>query len=540
MLKLFQKIICCLMVSSSLSIFANIEEAQSHQIDSLKKLITINEPNTDKVDLLNTLAVHQIVSSKYDSAKVSLEKSILLSKQLVYKVGEANAYSQLAKISARNGDRLRAMNLINNSIEIHQEVNNILGEANSLCQKGLNLSHLQKKEEAIQCLNDALSIYKSLDNQNGIANVYGCFGFIYDDDLNTAKSLDYYLKCINIKESLSLNLDQEIHLSNAYGNLALSYSKQKKLDKYYKYFELALQKMNKIGDLANASIVNIVRAFVEFQLGQYDKTEHYALKSLELGKKANYDYSIGYAYFMLAELQSKAFKVEDKNNLSYLDSAFYLYEQQKLICDKISNKDGLIRSLQGMAEICFLKNEFPQAIALYEKSDSIAKIIASFELQASAQKGISKAYAKTNNYKKAFLFKNNYISIDEIIRSEEKAQAIQKIESENELRQIKERERKEIEALNSRNFLQYSAILAVLIFLLLFFNFLGTFNFPITISKIGWFITLIICFEFILVFLDPYVDSYTGGSPLFKLLINVFVAAFIYPLQNILERKMKK
>ena len=119
-------------------------------------------------------------------------------------------------------------------------------------------------------------------------------------------------------------------------------------------------------------------------------------------------------------------------------------------------------------------------------------------------------------------------------------QAIQKIESENELRQKKERELKEKEALNSRNFLQYSAILAVLIFLLLFFNFLGTFNFPITISKIGWFITLIICFEFILVFLDPYVDSYTGGSPLFKLIINVFVAAFIYPLQNILERKMKK
>ena len=39
------------------------------------------------------------------------------------------------------------------------------------------------------------------------------------------------------------------------------------------------------------------------------------------------------------------------------------------------------------------------------------------------------------------------------------------------LKQIKESERKEKEALNSRNFLQYSAILAVLIFLLLFFNF---------------------------------------------------------------------
>ena len=140
------------MVASSFSIFANIEEAQSHQIDSLKKLITINEPNIDKVDLLNTLAVHQIVSSKYDSAKVTIEKSILLSKQLMYRIGEANAYSQLAKISARNGDRLRALNLINNSIEIHQEVNNTLGEANSLCQKAMNLSHLQTQVSCISSM----------------------------------------------------------------------------------------------------------------------------------------------------------------------------------------------------------------------------------------------------------------------------------------------------------------------------------------------------------------------------------------------------
>ena len=145
MLKLFQKIICCLMVASSFSIFANIEEAQSHQIDSLKKLITINEANTDKVDLLNTLAVHQIVSSKYDSAKVTLDNSIFLSKELGYKIGEGVAYCNLGKMIAMRGDRFKAMDFFDTSIQIHQEVGDQLGKANSLTQKGINFHFLQKK-----------------------------------------------------------------------------------------------------------------------------------------------------------------------------------------------------------------------------------------------------------------------------------------------------------------------------------------------------------------------------------------------------------
>ena len=539
MIKFFQIFLCYLLVGSSLSIFANIEIAQKHQIDSLKKLISINELSEYKVDLLNNLAVYQIVSAKYDSAKVTLDNSIFLSKELGYKIGEGIAYRNLGKLTAMMGDRFKAMDFIDTSIQIHQEVGDQLGKANSLTQKGINFHFLQKKEEAIVCLNQALSIQQALDNQNGIANVYGTFGLIYDDDVNTAKSLDYYFKCINIKESLSLNLEEETHLIYAYANLALSYSKQKKIDKFNEYSEIALRRMNEIGDMANASIVNMLRAFANLEQRKYDLTEHYALRSLELGKKANYDYSIGYAYYMLAQLQIQAYKFEDKNSMSYLDSAKILFQQQKLICDKISNKDGLIRSLQGLAKIHLFKNEFSQAITLYEKSDTISKSIASLELRVIAQKGISEAYAKTNKYKKALHYHKKYISLDNTMKDQEKIKAIQEIESENELKQIKQKELQEQEALNSRNFLQYSAIFAFLIFLLLFFNLSGMFNVPVLISKVGIFVTLIICFEFILVYLDPFVDSYTGGSPLFKLLINVFVAAFIYPLQNILEHRMK-
>ena len=540
MIKLFQNFLCYLLVGSSLPIFANIEIAQKHQIDSLKKLISINELSEYKVDLLNNLAVYQIVSAKYDSAKVTLDNSIFLSKELGYKIGEGVAYCNLGRLIAMRGDRFKAINFIDTSIQIHQDVGDQIGKANSLTQKGINFSFLQKKEEAILCLSQALKIQQGLGNKNGIADIYGAYGLVYDDGINSAKSLDYYFKCIDIKESLQLNFEQEIHLIYAYANLGFYYWNQQKFDKSIKYSELAISKMTEIGDKANLSTVNMLIAASYLEKQEYDKSKIYALRGLEFGKQANYDYSIGYACYILAQLHIVAYKeTTGENNIAYLDSAKHLYRQQELICEKLSNKDGLIRVFQGFAKIHFLKDEFLKAIAFYERSDSIAKRISSLQLRLRAHKSISEAYSKMNNFEKAYIYYKSYDSINDIIESQEKIKAIQEIESENELKQIKQKELQEQEALNSRNFLQYSAIFAFLIFLLLFFNLSGMFNVPVLISKVGIFVTLIICFEFILVYLDPFVDSYTGGSPLFKLLINVFVAAFIYPLQNILEHRMK-
>ena len=540
MLKLFQNFFCSLLVSSSLSMFANIETAQTNQIDSLKKLISIHELSADKVDLLNNLAKHQIVYAKYDSAKVTIDKSIFLSQELAYQKGEGIAYCYLAQVTSMMGDRHLAIKFHDISIRIHEAASHHLEKAYSLTQKGKNFQFLQKKEEAIECLNQALSIQQALGNQNGIADVYGVFGLVYDDGVNTARALDYYFKCINIKESLELDTEGKAHLLYAYANIGLCYWNQKNYDKTIKYNQLALIEMMKLGDKANASIVNVLLGSSYFFKGQYDKVEFYALKALELGQQANYDYSIGYAYYLLARLQIIASdSIDSEANIAHLDSARSLFRKQELICDKISNIDGLIRSIQGLAEIHLLKGEFNQAINVYEKSDSIAKSNSLLQLRMDAQKGISDAYFKIEYFQKAFIHYKIYDSIDDTIMSLETRKDILEIEADNDLKQLKRKEREEQEVINSRNFLQYSAIFVFLVFLFLFFNFSGKFNLPIIISKVGIFITVIICFEFILVYLDPFVDSYTGGSPLFKLLINVSVAALIYPLQNILEHRMK-
>ncbi|MFN8395166.1 MAG: tetratricopeptide repeat protein [Bacteroidia bacterium] len=52
------------------------------------------------------------------------------------------------------------------------------------------------------------------------------------------------------------------------------------------------------------------------------------------------------------------------------------------------------------------------------------------------------------------------------------------------------------------------------------------------------FAALLVFFEFALVLLDNFVDGFTGGLPIPKLLANVLLAALIAPLNTVLERKL--
>ena len=53
------------------------------------------------------------------------------------------------------------------------------------------------------------------------------------------------------------------------------------------------------------------------------------------------------------------------------------------------------------------------------------------------------------------------------------------------------------------------------------------------------FFSFLILFEFLLVLADPYIDNWSGGAPGIKLLFNAAVAALIFPLHSLFEKKLK-
>jgi hypothetical protein len=71
-------------------------------------------------------------------------------------------------------------------------------------------------------------------------------------------------------------------------------------------------------------------------------------------------------------------------------------------------------------------------------------------------------------------------------------------------------------------------------------NLVISFKLPPLAIKAMAFITILTLFEFTLVYLDPYIEVLTNSEPLWKLGINVSIAALIFPLHAFIEKKMSK
>lgn len=59
-----------------------------------------------------------------------------------------------------------------------------------------------------------------------------------------------------------------------------------------------------------------------------------------------------------------------------------------------------------------------------------------------------------------------------------------------------------------------------------------------TLSYVLTFVTIITLFEFLILLLEPYVDDFTGGIPVFKLGMNILLAISLAPIEQLLRRAL--
>ena len=75
---------------------------------------------------------------------------------------------------------------------------------------------------------------------------------------------------------------------------------------------------------------------------------------------------------------------------------------------------------------------------------------------------------------------------------------------------------------------------------LLIISFLLTRRGKTRFSTLMSLLTIITIFEFMILLAEPFVDDIAGGIPLFKLLMNILLAAFLNPLEKIISSFFEK
>jgi len=436
---------------------------------------------------------------------------------------------------------------------------------------------LFKKARKIADANLASSTQPALEKKylTFLAKALNSIGFVYNDQGDIPKALEYYHKSLKIDEEIG----NKNGIANSLNNIGFVYKNQGDIPNALEFYHKSLKLYEEIGDKIGlaASLSNI--GIVYYFQGDTYKAVEFLHKSLkieeEIGNKSGIAYSfnnIGAVYNndgdipKALEYYHKSLKIDeetgDKNAIAislynigslYVDQgdipkALELYRKGLKIHEAMGNKRGLASSLYNIGDIELSHGDLEQAFDYGSRGLVIAREIGSPELISSNAHLLSQVSKKQGIFQKALEMYELHILMRDSIKNEEtqKAAIRQQTKYEFEKAQlVKEQEERETARLQAeetsrRDNLQYSVILIAILVLFGGVLALGFVNVSERMAEGIIFFSFLIFFEFLLVLADPHIDAWSGGAPGFKLLLNASIAALIFPLHSFFETKLKK
>ncbi|UTW61798.1 tetratricopeptide repeat protein [bacterium SCSIO 12741] len=385
--------------------------------------------------------------------------------------------------------------IANDLYEMAKRIDHLKWQSSALNIQGISCHIRGMDDKALIYFNRCLEINKELGGKKGIANMQNNIGLIYLDQEKLEKAKETFLAVLKIREELN----QTKAMSKTLNNLGLVYIELTEYDKALKVFE----------------------------------------QSLEIKKEFNDPKEIAAAYNNIGLVYHR----QDS-----FDLALKFYELTLKIRLEVNDLRDLSTSYYNLGEVYFQKGYLDKAQPLLDKSLAIAEEIGWPDRISTCTGTLYKIQEEKGNDKEALKLYKVHVTMRDSVKSaevtEQLAQAESRIQFEKELL-IREQDKKEAErqaavAKERRNTLQYSGIGAgvFLLFGLLFL--LVRIPLPAWAVELATFLPFLILFEFLLVITDPWVESLTGGEPLYKLLVNALLAGFIFPLHSFFERLLKK
>ena len=381
-----------------------------------------------------------------------------------------------------------------------------------------------------QAGDELVKVFKKL-----LANAYYKIADRYYNQGKIDKALEYYFLSLKISEELK----EKQGMAYCYNSIALTYEYQGEFDKALEYYFLSLNNYEEIKDTEGmaheywniASFYHIKKDYANC-IAYYTEA---AASYFEL----NNSYGTASGFYTKATL----FEIENK-----IDSAIYSYEQALSYYKEIDHVQYVGWCYREISNCFSLKNDLIKTIEYAESSLSLAKELGIVGDINYAARFLSSHYKEQNNFEDALIMYELEIEMqDSIVNKEtQKATIRQQMKYEYEKEElVKEQEEKEqlrlaAEDQSRRDDLHYAGIFIGMFLLFGVVLMLGFVKVPPKGAEVIIFLSFLILFEFLLVLLDPFVEEYTGGAPIFKLLLNAVLAGLIFPLHQFFEKKLKK
>jgi|SRR5450432_192040 len=372
-------------------------------------------------------------------------------------------------------------------LQLSREIKFVKGEALCLRLIGTGIGLTGNYPKSLEMLLQALKSDEIINDLPGIANCDISIGNCYNDQGEFSKSIAYYINAKTIFETLH----DDKFLIVALVNLGDSYEKLNNLD---------------------SARINTEQAY-EISV---------RLKRIE---------DEGVSLNNLGNIYSKM----GKN-----DIAMGYYRQSLPCSESAGDNDNLCETTMGMARL-FKKAEQADSALMYARhSMSVAQRSGFTKRILDASAFLSAFYERLNNVDSAYAYQKVIIVAKDSLFSQEKEKQLQNLSFAEQTRQT-EIANSAMEVAEARR--KNIQMAAIGVFIPVFFGVILFFSQRKTKPKAFGFmglLALLLLFEFIALFIHPYIEEWTHSTPVLMLLILVAIASILVPLHHKLEHWVKE
>lgn len=339
-----------------------------------------------------------------------------------------------------------------------------------------------------------LSLIKGLDlgqNDSVLAEVHFRLGYLNDGLGNYHDALENFKKAIEIAKSIG-DSDQLHYIKGDYAVLLANFEFLDSSETVFKEVATYYKPKNSyktlyINTLANLAIIEEINGKYEVSRTAYKEVIDYHQEHGNVHTLITLYGNLGGNYSDDYELDSAEY---------FLHLAYHLSDSLNLLSDKYHNALNLSRMYE-------LKKDYKKAF----------------------QWSIIESSLKDSVWSSKSL-----VEIGELTSEFE-----HQLEEEREARKLKEEQKAAERQANIQFFGIFLGI--VFFFLLVFLS--GKVRIPNVLADGMVFFAFVLLFEFLLVILDPFIDSISQNKPIIKLGCNVLLAVGIIPLHALFEKTMK-
>jgi class 3 adenylate cyclase len=331
----------------------------ANEIDSLKKLISSDIPDSIRVNALNALSKGYF-NDNPDTSVIIADSSGKLAERINYQPGLALALKNM----------------------------------------GIGYYLQGKYVDAVKTWQQALAVYRSMGDKTGVANMLSNQGAVYFAQGDDAKSLELHLQSLKMSEEIGDTLRILTSLTNiggVYLNKVATY--RKALEYFLRSYKLSLAINDQYS--IGTSTANLGETY--YKMGNDSTALVYLNKSVKAYEGTeNLPYSLNYIGRVYT--RQKEFEKAIKTHMKAFE-----------ISKKLDTRLDMTQSLVGLAQAYYAKGDVSSSIEAYKQSLEFGIPLKAVSEIKDAYQGLSMAYAQQSDFSNAFKYQDLLLAIKDTI-----------------------------------------------------------------------------------------------------------------------------